>query len=194
MAGLPRKLTELLEEADAPDATPAVDAAELARRVRQTVQRRRVRRATAGAGVALSVMAVCALALWRPWSSPAPLARDPLPARLSPAEVEAARAELSALREESGRREALVARLLAGERRRVAAAELRDVSAAPDAVQRLRFEQDRAALVLIQQADSLSRSAGHMGSAAHGYRRVVELFPRSQWAAVARRRLDELPG
>jgi hypothetical protein len=186
------RLADLLVSADAASPVGAAKAAAaLAQRCRGIARRRiRTRRFTSSAAVCLLLAGLCVVASRR--VPPAPVSHNP--AAASPVDVETARAELRALREESRHREALVQRLLAGEQRRRAAAELRRASLSPDALQRLRHEEDRAALVLIHQADRSSRDSRRQEAAAEGYRRVVELFPQSQWAAVARRRIDQLPG
>ena len=62
----------------------------------------------------------------------------------------------------------------------------------PDAVANVRREVDRAAFTLVSQADRICREQHLCASAARKYKRVVELFPNSCWATVARQRLSEL--
>ena len=46
--------------------------------------------------------------------------------------------------------------------------------------------------MIVSQADRMGRELDLCQSAAVRYRRVVELFPDSRWATVARQRLSEL--
>lgn len=56
----------------------------------------------------------------------------------------------------------------------------------------LREQRDRAALVLVYEADRAVREK-RSDYALAAYRRTIELFPTSYWADVARRRLKEMP-
>jgi hypothetical protein len=115
----------------------------------------------------------------QPGPTPHPIARD---------DLQAPEVELAALRREADERTAHVEMLLAVERR-VAS---RHPTPRGDTLARLRAEQDRAALILIYQADRYSRELKLAAPAVDGYRRVIELFPESQWASVARQRLREI--
>jgi hypothetical protein len=56
----------------------------------------------------------------------------------------------------------------------------------------VREQRDRAALILIYEADQAAR-AKQTNRAAATYRRTIELFPKTYAAAVARERLKEMP-
>ena len=56
----------------------------------------------------------------------------------------------------------------------------------------LRGEREMAALTLLDHADRLRRDLKEVDAALATYRRTVELFPDTAWAAVARRRIEEL--
>ncbi len=48
---------------------------------------------------------------------------------------------------------------------------------------------ERTALILVFQADKMYRELGQKSSVMQAYSRVIELFPQSRWAKVARQRL-----
>jgi hypothetical protein len=51
---------------------------------------------------------------------------------------------------------------------------------------------ERTALILVFQADKMYRELGQKNSAMQAYSRVIELFPQSRWAKVARQRLLDI--
>jgi hypothetical protein len=51
---------------------------------------------------------------------------------------------------------------------------------------------ERTALILVFQADKMYREPGQKNSAMQAYSRVIELFPQSRWAKVARQRLLDI--
>jgi hypothetical protein len=55
----------------------------------------------------------------------------------------------------------------------------------------LQMQRDRAALLLVYEADRDFRE-NKPEQAANAYRRAIELFPTSTWADVARRRLEQI--
>src|SRR5688572_16218168 len=122
----PRKtLADLLADADAREPSDtSIDATALAQRARLVATSRRgTRRLVSGATAAVLFMLLSGVG-WKQWNRPqAPVAVHSLSTPQT--DPIAARAELTALREESRRREALVDRLLSNERRRLAIAELR---------------------------------------------------------------------
>jgi hypothetical protein len=72
---------------------------------------------------------------------------------------------------------------LARERARLAAAAL-----APTLVS----ERDKAALTLLDHGDRLRRELKRTDAALAAYRRTIELFPETRWAAAARQRINEM--
>lgn len=75
--------------------------------------------------------------------------------------------------------------LLMGERKPKPSPRLR--STIPD----MRLERDRAALVLVYEADRHARDH-RLPEAIAAYRRAVELFPQTHWGEIARQRLKEI--
>jgi hypothetical protein len=55
----------------------------------------------------------------------------------------------------------------------------------------MHFQRDRAALILVYEADRLARE-DQRTTAIATYRRAIELFPQTHWADVARRRLQDM--
>ena len=110
------------------------------------------------------------------------------------AEAVKLQAEVFQLRQESQQREQLVRRLLEAERRGKLAAQLNKSRPSSDTLAAIRLEQDRSALILIHQAQRFDSEMQKRPEALEAYRRVVALFPQSQWADVARKRLDEMQG
>jgi hypothetical protein len=177
---------DLLTHADA-TAGPPQPRPGLADRVRTQAQRRRTRaRVTAGAVAVLAIAGAF------------PAVRSTLRQRTTdvtsvPANAfDAARLrqEITALRQEATAREKVVAAMLAGEARG-----RRPPARSPvDPLQRIRDQQDVAALALVRQADRLYHDLARPQRAAATYERVVELFPQTPWATVARQRLVEIKG
>ena len=75
-------------------------------------------------------------------------------------------------------------------RRRAAETAADDRGAAP--VTSLRLEREKAALTLLDHADRLRRDLRELDAALAAYRQTVELFPDTPWAALARRRIEEM--
>jgi hypothetical protein len=182
-----------LQEADeAAGPLPAVPA-DLAARVRRAAALRSGRQRTCG--VAAAILLACGLlATWpRPAQEPPAQADRPV-AGAAPAPVPDA-ALLAKLQQLDAEAEMwlFVARKADEYRQaRQAARPAAALPEVPDVVARTRRELDQAALTLVQQADRMCRELHQCQTAAVRYRRVVDLFPDSPWATVARQRLDEL--
>jgi cell division protein FtsB len=61
-----------------------------------------------------------------------------------------------------------------------------------DPREEIRQQVERTALILVFQADKMYREPGQKNSAIQTYSRVIELFPQSRWAKVARQRLADI--
>ena len=118
--------------------------------------------------------------------TPAPIVRR-VEAPRSPADMRRALASLDA---EAQASMAVVERLVAAEERRGAARRAR----VPDPLIFVRREQDRAAHLLVLEADRLAKQLNERERAAAEYRRIVSLFPDTHGAAMARERLAEMGG
>ncbi len=88
---------------------------------------------------------------------------------------------------------ALIHEVLEDERRQSRLEELEaQLASIPDPLEEIRKQVDKTAFILVYQADRLYRELNETESAVETYNRVIELFPRNQWATVARQRLSEI--
>lgn len=183
------------EGAEPADRADCADRDDLAGQVRSRARRRKHVRLSLAA-VAVTVMGLAGLMRLMP-SRENPLARggDPIGV-ISDRNAEASRlqAEIFELQREARRSEELVKRFEEAERRGRLAAQMSRSRPSSDALSAIRFEQDRSALILVQQAQRFDTEMRKRPEALDAYRRVVALFPQSQWADVARKRLDEMQG
>jgi len=62
----------------------------------------------------------------------------------------------------------------------------------PDPLEEVRKQVDKTAFILVYQADRMYRELNLKNSAVRTYKRVIELFPQTQWAEVARQRLSKI--
>jgi hypothetical protein len=97
------------------------------------------------------------------------------------------RRELARLNAEAELHERTALLILAREQAAIAPA-----VAAPDAKQALTAQVERSALTLVNRGDSLLQDPGAKAEAAESFRRVLELFPQSRGAALARERLNQI--
>lgn len=188
-------LGELLRQADAAATAVQRPPADVARGVRAEARRRQVRaRFAAGTVSIVALVAASIVMSTRPAHTEVVHNTPPTrPAETSPQvrDVSELAAEIAALRREAAGHEAVVKAMFTGEER------ARRTVAIPrgvDPLDRILAEQDRGALALVRQADRQYRELDRKESAAAGYGRVVELFPKTHWAAVARQRLSEIGG
>ena len=178
-------LEQLLREADAAAPPPAERIDDLGASVRTRAHRRRRNIRFASGATAAMILLLLLLYRTRPPDAGV-VANRPAPAS-SP--VDAAR-QMALLAAEAERRTAHVEKLLAAERRAIQPRR----KSGSDPVLALRREQDRAAYLLIYEAERLARMSNEKARAAEEYRRVLSLFPETHWASVARERLAEMGG
>jgi hypothetical protein len=186
-------LKQLLQKADALAGDPPEMPADLARCVRRLAARRR--RMDVGWGAAAAILlAVWITLLWSQTPVPSQSPHEPRVADTQEPQPtsDQIQAEIARLRREADTRLVVVRRTeeILKEMRRFD--ELKRQPAWPDAIANARREVDQAAYVLVSQADRMCRELDLCESAAVKYRRVVELFPETRWATVARQRLNEL--
>jgi Tfp pilus assembly protein PilN len=87
----------------------------------------------------------------------------------------------------------LIQEVLEAERRRQRLDELEaELASIPDPLEEIEKQVDKTAFILVYQADRLYRELNETESAVKTYKRVIKLFPRNQWATVARERLSEI--
>ena len=187
-------LKKLLQQADAMAGGPPETPGDLAQRVRVLAARRQRVRVGFSAAAAAIVLVVGMTLLWPQGSAPPQPVNEPPVVQVEQSQPDIARlkAEIERLHREADTRLAVVQRTqeILEEMRRFE--ELKRQPPWPDAVANVRREVDQAAYTLVSQADRMCRELDLCDSAAVKYRRVVELFPETRWAVVARQRLSEL--
>jgi len=178
------RLADLLTRADRAADAPAL-AADLPGRVSRRARRRAVARRCGVTAAAIVVASTVSWAVTARHQQPAPeiLATTKGSSDLT-AEVARLRdeAELHRLTAEA------IVRLRADRRERQLAAK---APTRPDPLDALAWQRERAALILVDRADRMSRDAGAKPLAVAAYRRAAELFPGTYWADVAAERLHE---
>jgi hypothetical protein len=102
------------------------------------------------------------------------------------------RAELEALSREVEQKRRVIEGLLRGERRKRLAERLARSDAYVEAALRAIEDRDRGAGAMLVYADELRRHGRDAPAAGREYRRVIELFPDSPLASVARANLDRV--
>jgi TolA-binding protein len=87
----------------------------------------------------------------------------------------------------------LIQEVLENERRQCQLDKLyAELASIPDPLEEIQTQVDKTGFILVYQADQMYRELKLIDSASRMYRRVIELFPQSRWAAVARQRLSEI--
>lgn len=187
-------LRKLLQRADAMAGGPPEMPGDLARRVRILAARRRRVRVGISAAAAGIVLVVGMTLLWpQDPTLPQPVNESPVAqVEQSQPDIAQIKAEIERLHREANTRLAVVQRTqeILEEMKRLD--ELKKQTRMPDAIANARREVDQAAYTLVSVADRMCRELDLCDSAAVKYRRVVELFPETPWAVVARQRLSEL--
>ena len=187
-------LKKLLQQADAMAGGPSEMPGDLARRVRVLAARRQRVRVGISAAAAAIVLVVGMTLLWPQGATLPPPGSEPPVAQAEQLQPDIAqiKTEIERLRREADTRLAVVQRTqeILEEMKRLE--ELKKHPPLPDAVANARREVDQAAYTLVSVADRMCRELDLCDSAAVKYRRVVELFPDTRWAVVARQRLSEL--
>jgi hypothetical protein len=193
------RLGKLLAEADLAAGVPGGASGDLARRVRIEAARRRRIRVRAGVGTAAAV-AILILVITIPTRLPGTpsektVAMDrPEGTAITsdPQEVARLMGQVAALRAEAAGREVAVAAMV--RRETAVRGAWAGRVAAVDPLERIRAAQDVGAMAMVRQADRRYRESDRKDPAVAAYGRVVELFPKSVWASVARQRLVEIGG
>jgi len=185
-------LEELLRQADiAPPESPA----DFAEGVRRLARRRHRAHLVGGALTLAALVAISTGALWRSFASNPP--RNGLPGRLAgeqpspPDEAELA-AELARIDAEIAVTANGIDRMIAAERARDQERLLARLRMLPDQQERIRYEMQRAPLIIVTNADRMREDKLLRPFALAAYRRAIELFPDTLGAEIARKRLAEM--
>ena len=181
-------LEHLLRQVDQAAARPAPLPADLADRVIRQDRRRRAAKLGGALVVLLAATGVAAVLFQAPGAPAAPVRlTEAPPAAPVPAEIDSEEAQVES-------RLVVVEHLLAREQQRRRLARAQAIIARPDPLERLDRQLEQTAFVIVAQADRKVRQWNLTSSAARDYRRVIELFPRTRWATVARARLIAIEG
>ena len=188
------RIEELLRQADrAAGARPAMPP-DLAGRVRRLARRRRAVRITTGAvAAALAVGIATAVFMAGPHGEPAPVDNTLIVDVDNPQDdLVRLRVEFGELRAEAEATLAVARRILDLQSEQKLLAELARIRARPDPVEEVRQQMDKAAFIIVYQADRMYRELNLHESAIASYRQSIKLFPQTRWADVARERLAEI--
>ncbi len=118
------------------------------------------------------------------------------PVQMAQAQIEQLRAEVAQLRAEAEERKAILAEVLKRQERqerleRLEALE-RQVRQQSDPLTETNRLVERAALVILYQADRKYNELDLKESAMADYRQVIQLYPKTRWAEGARQRLKDI--
>lgn len=87
----------------------------------------------------------------------------------------------------------LIQEVLVAEQKRHSLDELEaQLASIPDPLEEIQKQVEKTAFILVYQADRLYYELNRTDSAVETYKRVIKLFPKNQWAQVARERLSEI--
>ena len=183
-------LAELLKATDSAFG-PLPPPSDLAGVVRRRAKRRGRQRVAGSVVVLIASLGIAALLLRHPEPPLIVVIQPPAPSATDPRELET---QLRQLRAQADTEHATLERWRRSRdsRRRLERvhAALHASTPSPDVVA---VERERAALILLDHADRLRRELKEEEAARAAYRRTIELFPDTRWAAVARQRMEQTP-
>jgi hypothetical protein len=183
-------LAGLLETTDAAFAPPSLQS-DLAGAVRRRARRRSRVRAAGTVILLFASLGIAAMVLRHSAPSRTVVIQPPPSPATNPRELES---QLRELRAKADTQHATLERWRRSHdtRRRLERVYATLAAAAP-ATEAISMERERAALILLDHADRLRRELKEEEAARAAYRRTIELFPDTRWAAVARQRMEQLP-
>ena len=174
------KIKNLLYEADQTAGGPAPVSIDLS-----AVRRRANRRQTVNLAARIAAAAVVVIALGI-WSFTAKKTRDRQ-------RIIALEAEIKQLKVQTDATLHLIREVLEEERKQRRLNELQaQLASYSDPLQEIEKQVDKTAFILVYQANRMYRELDQKETAIQAYNRVIELFPQSRWAEVARQRLSEI--
>jgi len=175
----------LLKEADRVAVKPAGTAVDISA-VRRRANRRRLARSVGAIAAAAAVLMGLGLASLKLKTS------EPTREQVKIASLEF---QVKQLQASTDATLALIHEVLEDERRKDRLEELQaELASIPDPREEIEKQVDKTAFILVYQADRLYRELNETESAVETYERVIRLFPKNQWAAVARQRLAQIEG
>lgn len=177
------KIRNLLQEADRMAGRPVRTRVDVTA-IRRRAGRRRL--ASLAGPVAAAAVLMIALGIW------SLVIKTPEPTR-EQRKIASLESQVKQLRASTDAALALIHEVLEDERRQSRLDELEaELASIPDPLEEIRTQVDKTAFILVYQADRLYRELNETESAVETYNRVIRLFPRNQWATVARERLSEI--
>jgi len=175
------KIKNLLQKADHTAGEPVPIAANLAAVVRSRAGRRQ----TIGLAVRIAAAAVVVIALGI-WSFNAKKTRDRQ-------RIIALEMQIEQLKVQTDATLNLIREVLDEERKHRRLYELQaQLASYSDPLEEVRKQVDKTAFILVYQANRMYREFDQKDSAIQAYNRVIELFPQSRWAEVARQRIQDI--
>ena len=175
------KIESLLQKADQAAGSPAYLSANLTAAVRRRATHRRFMHFAAP--LAAAAMVLIAFGIYQLIGTPAGDMNEQIRLAALKAEVEQLRAQTDATLK-------LVREVLANQRRQQRIAELEaKLASIPDPLEEMQRQADKTAFILVYQANRMYDELDQKDSAIQTYNRVIELFPQSKWAEVARQKL-----
>jgi hypothetical protein len=175
------KIKNLLYEADQNAGGPVPVSTNLAVAVRRLANRRQIVNLTAR--IAAAAIVVIALGIW---GFTAKKTRDRQ-------RIVALEMQIKQLKNQTDATLNLVREVLDEERKQRRLNELQaQLASYTDPLEEIRKQVDKTAFILVYQANRMYRELDQKESAIQAYNRVIELFPQSRWAEVARQRLSEI--
>jgi hypothetical protein len=144
---------------------------------------KKIRFVRLAAPLAAAAMVLIAFGIYQLVGTPADDTREQMRLAALKAEVEQLRAQTDATLK-------LVREVIENQRRRsqLQALEAR-LASIPDPLEQMQRQADKTAFILVYQANRMYDELDQKDSAIQTYNRVIELFPQSKWAEVARERL-----
>ncbi len=178
------KIKSLLQKADQTAGRPGSVPTNLTSAIRRRARQRRF--ISLAAPLAAAAMVLIAFGVWRLMSTPAGDTNEQVRLAMLQAEVQQLRAQTDSTLK-------LVREVIKRQRRRSRLQELEaKLARIPDPLEEMQRQADKTAFVLVYQANRMYNELDQKDSAIETYNRVIDLFPKSKWADVARRRLAEI--
>lgn len=180
------RLKNLLQEADRFSGGCVVqDASSIAESVRKTVRRRHQRKMyLCFAASVAAVLIVCA-GLWN-----TAIEKD----RIAKSEnIKQLQSEVDRLQSEVDTILVAVRQVIAEEKSNATLVKLEaELASISDPIEEVQRQVDRAAFIIVYQADRMYKDHNLINAAIESYKRAIEFFPENKWAEVARSRLSEI--
>lgn len=179
------KIKNLLQEADRMAGSPEAVSANLSAIVRRRAHRRHLR-ISLTAPLAAAAVILIAAGIWN-------LSIRTTETTIDQEKIVSLEKQLEQLQTRTDAALKLIQEVLVADQKKDSLNELEaQLASIPDPLEEIQKQVDKTAFILVYQADRLYRELNRMDSAVEAYNRVIKLFPKNQWAQVARERLLEI--